>query len=99
MAKLIDPTTDCVRLSIWNLPFSLIPDGLRIIIEYALDVVFIYPLWPRPWMHLVLLSLPGAEHAVKLNEHGGKLFSRGRRNAPNIMYSQRKWGAAFIIVN
>ena len=98
IAKLVDPATDRVRLSIWNLPFCLIPDGLRIIIEYALDVVFIYPMWPRPWMQL-LLSLPGAEHSVKLNEYGGKLFSRGRRNAPNNMDSQRKWGAAFIIVN
>ena len=98
LAMHTDPATGRTRLSYWNLPFSLIAEGLRLIIEYALDVVFVYPLWPRAWMHL-LLSLPGAQDSFKLKEFGGKLFSRGRRNAPNNADSQRKWGAAFVIIN
>ena len=98
LAMLLDPVTLRIRLSYWNLPFSLIAEGLRLIVEYALDVVFVYPLWPRPWMHL-LLSLPGADKSFKLNEYGGKLFARGRRNAPSAADSRRKWGAAFVIIN
>jgi hypothetical protein len=87
------------RLSVWNPPFALMADVIRLVRDYTLDCVLIYPLWARPWV-TALKALPAVSEPTKLDECGAQLFTRPAHQQPKEgAAGQRKWGAAFMLVN
>ena len=87
------------RLCIFNPPFALMADVVRLVRDYTLDCVIVYPLRARPWV-TALKALPAVAEPTKLDECGGKLFTRPAHQHPKEgAGGTRKWGASFVLIN
>ena len=50
-----------------NPPFELMSWVIRLISDYKIDVILIYPVWPRPWITEIQKTLPVIQGPVPVS--------------------------------